>query len=44
MSELKVGVKVGYDGKELSSGIDNSRRKLSELAQSTRSRLRAAVC
>ena len=35
MSELKVGVKVGYDGKELSSGIDNSRRKLSELAQST---------
>lgn len=35
MSELKVGVKVGYDGKELSSGIDNSRRKLSELAQAT---------
>ena len=35
MSELKVGVKVGYDGKELSSGIDNSRRKLAELAQST---------
>jgi len=35
MSELKVGVKVGYDGKELSSGIDNSRRKLAELAQAT---------
>ena len=35
MSELKVGVKVGYDGKELSSGIDHSRRKLSELAQAT---------